>query len=184
VVDLSTLIRTISERDDHPRAPPASTPPVPLRWPAPACPGESCPTSAARRVQTNGASAQIAHDGSPRVGGAGQSLDRLEASTGLGAFPRIDWSRMLPSELGRGFGEGQADSVEGATYEGTPRSGSARSPTLMAVTAQRRRCLWAGHSPAFQCRGGGRVLDLVGDRFLGVGQALVGRLTGVDGGDH
>ena len=68
VVDRSALIRTISERDDHPRAPSGATPPVPLRQPAPARPGEPRPTRAARRVQTHGASAQIAHDGSPRVG--------------------------------------------------------------------------------------------------------------------
>ena len=82
VVDLSALIRTISELDDHPRAPPGSTPPVPLRRPPPARPGEPRLASAARRVQTIGASAQIAHDGSPLVGGAGQSLGRLEAGSG------------------------------------------------------------------------------------------------------
>jgi len=40
VVDLSALIRTISELDDHPRAPPAATPPLPLRRPPPARPRE------------------------------------------------------------------------------------------------------------------------------------------------
>ena len=51
VVDLSALIRTKSELDDHPPAPPASTPPVPLRRPPPARPGEPRLAPAARRVQ-------------------------------------------------------------------------------------------------------------------------------------
>ena len=48
----------------------------------PARPGEPRLASAARRVHTFGASAQIAHDGLPLVGWAGQSLGRLEAGSG------------------------------------------------------------------------------------------------------
>src|SRR2546425_10820887 len=63
VVDLTVLIRPQSQFDDHSPAPPASAPPLPLRWPPPARPGEPRSAPATRRIQTNGASAQAAHDG-------------------------------------------------------------------------------------------------------------------------
>jgi IstB-like ATP binding protein len=62
VVDLSALIRRKSELDDHPPAPPASTPPFPLRRPPPARPGEPRLAPPARRVQANGDPAQASHD--------------------------------------------------------------------------------------------------------------------------
>ena len=62
VVDLSALIRRQSRLDDHPPAPPASTPPVPLRRPPPARPREPRLAPAARRVQENGDPAEAAHD--------------------------------------------------------------------------------------------------------------------------
>src|SRR5467141_373828 len=82
VVDLSVLIRPQSQFDDHSPAPPASAPPLSLRWPPPARPGEPRSAPATRRIQTNGASAQAAHDGPPLVGRAGHSLGRLEAGSG------------------------------------------------------------------------------------------------------
>jgi hypothetical protein len=62
VVDLSGLIRRESQFDDHPLAPRASTPPVPLRRPPAARPREPRPAPAARRVQANGDPAQASHD--------------------------------------------------------------------------------------------------------------------------
>src|SRR5467141_1720424 len=50
----SALIRRQSQLDDHPPAPPASPPPVPLRWPPSARPGEPRLAPRARRVQENG----------------------------------------------------------------------------------------------------------------------------------
>src|SRR5436853_1672632 len=55
IVDLSALIRRESRLDDHPLAPRASTPPVPLRRPPPARGREPCPAAAAGRVQKNDA---------------------------------------------------------------------------------------------------------------------------------
>ena len=68
VVDLAALIRRESRLDDHPLAPPASTPPVPLRRPPPARPRKPCLAPPARRVQEDGAPAQASHDGSPLLG--------------------------------------------------------------------------------------------------------------------
>src|SRR5882672_12921969 len=45
-------------------------------------PGEPRSPPATRRIQTNGASAQAAHDGPPLVGRARHSLGRLEAGSG------------------------------------------------------------------------------------------------------
>jgi hypothetical protein len=50
VVDLSALIQKQSEPDDHPPAPLASTPPISLRRPPPARPGEPRLAPPARRV--------------------------------------------------------------------------------------------------------------------------------------
>src|SRR5207247_7819688 len=71
VVDLSALIRRESRLDDPPLAPPASTPPVPLRRPPPARGREPCPTVAAGCVQRNDGPTQAAHDGSPLLDLAG-----------------------------------------------------------------------------------------------------------------
>src|SRR5262245_34933375 len=49
VVDLSTVIRTICELDDHSPAPPASSLSLPLRRPSSACPGERSVAPPARR---------------------------------------------------------------------------------------------------------------------------------------
>src|SRR5437016_5428548 len=65
VVDLSALIRRESRLDDHPLAPRASTPPVPLRRPPSARGREPCPAAAAGGVQKNDGPTQAAHDGSP-----------------------------------------------------------------------------------------------------------------------
>src|SRR3989454_2052494 len=54
VVDLSALIRRESQLDDHPLAPPSSTPPVPLRRPSPARPREPGLAPPTRRVQEDG----------------------------------------------------------------------------------------------------------------------------------
>jgi hypothetical protein len=62
LVDLSALFRRESELDDQPPAPPASTPPLPLRRPPPARPGEPRLAPPARRVQANGDPAQASHD--------------------------------------------------------------------------------------------------------------------------
>src|SRR5438093_7600285 len=51
VVDLSALIRSESRLDDHSPAPRASTPPLPLRGPPPACSREPRLAPAARRLQ-------------------------------------------------------------------------------------------------------------------------------------
>src|SRR2546425_13137974 len=72
VVDLSALIRRESRLDDHPLAPPASTPPVPLRRPSPARPREPGLAPPARRVPEDGTPAQASHDGSPLLGRAAQ----------------------------------------------------------------------------------------------------------------
>src|SRR5207247_2213083 len=53
LVDLSTLIRRELQFDDHPPAPPASTPPLPLRRPPPPRPREPRLAPATRRVQEN-----------------------------------------------------------------------------------------------------------------------------------
>src|SRR4030095_15076003 len=53
-VDLSALIRPLSQLDDPSSAPPASAPPVPLRRPPPARPREPGPASAARCLQAHG----------------------------------------------------------------------------------------------------------------------------------
>src|SRR5882724_1561514 len=79
-VDLSVLIQTQSRLDDHSPAPPASTLPLPLRQPPPARGREPCPATAARRVQKNDGPTQAAHDGSPLLDLAGQSLGRVEAA--------------------------------------------------------------------------------------------------------
>src|SRR5438093_6083014 len=79
-VDLLVLIQTQSRLDDHSPAPPASTLPLPLRQPPPARGREPCPATAARRVQKNDGPTQAAHDGSPLLDLAGQSLGRLEAA--------------------------------------------------------------------------------------------------------
>src|SRR2546427_4905560 len=84
VVDLSALIRRESRLDDHPLAPPASTPPVPLRRPPPARCREPCPAAAAGRVQTTDGPTQAAPDGSPLLDLAGESLGRLDV--GLPSF--------------------------------------------------------------------------------------------------
>jgi len=76
VVDLSALILTHSQLDDHSRAPPASAAPVPLRRPPPARDREPRPASATRRIQEDGAPAPASHDGPPLLGRTGQSLDR------------------------------------------------------------------------------------------------------------
>src|SRR5207245_9400574 len=76
VVDLSALILTHSQLDDHSRAPPASAAPVPLRRPPPARDREPRPASAARRIQEDGAPAPASHDGPPPLRRAGQSLAR------------------------------------------------------------------------------------------------------------
>src|SRR3989442_4967595 len=62
VVDLSAPIRRQSQLDDHPLAPPASAPPVPLRWPSPARPREPRLAPAVGRVQENGAPTQASPD--------------------------------------------------------------------------------------------------------------------------
>src|SRR5207253_2296986 len=80
VVDLSALIRTESELHDHPLAPRASSLPLPLRRPPPARPREPRLAPPARRVQENHDTAQAAHDGSPLLGLAGQSLGRVETA--------------------------------------------------------------------------------------------------------
>src|SRR5207247_2977774 len=54
VVDLSALIRTQSQLDDPSPAPPASTPPLPVRRPPPARPRELGLAPPARRLQANG----------------------------------------------------------------------------------------------------------------------------------
>jgi hypothetical protein len=82
VVDLSALILTHSQLDDHSRAPPASAAPVPLRRPPPARDREPRPASATRRIQEDGAPPPASHDGPPLLGRAGQSLDRVEAGAG------------------------------------------------------------------------------------------------------
>src|SRR5882762_2166741 len=79
-VDLSVLIQTQSRLDDHSPAPPASTLPLPLRPPPPARGREPCPATAARRVQKNDGPTQAAHDGSPLLDLAVQSLGRVEAA--------------------------------------------------------------------------------------------------------
>ena len=76
VVDLSALILTHSQLDDHSRAPPASAAPVPLGRPPPARDRELRPASATRRIQEDGAPAPTSHDGPPLLGRTGQSLDR------------------------------------------------------------------------------------------------------------
>src|SRR5438132_4904165 len=81
VVDLSALIRRESWLDDHPLAPPASTPPVTLRRPSPARPREPGLAPPARRVQEDGAPAQTSHDGSPLLGRAGQGLGRVATAS-------------------------------------------------------------------------------------------------------
>src|SRR6266705_3309121 len=60
-VDLSALIQRQSQLDDHPPAPPASTPPVPLLRPPPARPGEPRLAPPARRLQENGDPAETTH---------------------------------------------------------------------------------------------------------------------------
>src|SRR5919106_6262567 len=77
VVDLSVLIRTRSQLDDHPPPPPASAPPLPHRRPSPARHREPGPAPTARRLQANGAPAEAPHDGSFVLGWPDQSLDRL-----------------------------------------------------------------------------------------------------------
>src|SRR5712664_479063 len=90
-VDLSVLIQTQSRLDDHSPAPPASAPPLPLRQPPPARGREPCPATAARRVQKNDGPTQAAHDGSPLLDLAGQSLGRVEAA------PRHRYPRHRPA---------------------------------------------------------------------------------------
>src|SRR5207245_9840353 len=57
----SALIRRQSQLDDHPPAPPASPPPVPLRRPPPARPGEPRLAPAARGLQENDDPAETTH---------------------------------------------------------------------------------------------------------------------------
>src|SRR5439155_22752589 len=59
-------------------APPASSPPVPLRRPPLPRPREPGLASATRRVQANGDPAETMHERSALLGGAGQSLGRVE----------------------------------------------------------------------------------------------------------
>src|SRR3989442_13311689 len=80
VVDLLALIQRHSQPDDHPPAPPASTPPLPLRRPSPARPREPCLAPPARRVQEDGAPAEASHDGSLLL------LKRFVKSTARGSF--------------------------------------------------------------------------------------------------
>ena len=87
VIDLSAPIRRQSRLDDHTPSPLAPSLALPLRRPPSARLGELRPAPAACRLQTNRASAQTAHDGSPLVGRAGQSLGRLEA--GPGPSPKL-----------------------------------------------------------------------------------------------
>src|SRR6266852_9728612 len=60
--DLSALIRRRSRLDDHPPAPHASPPPVPLRRPPPPRPLEPRLAPATRRLQANGDPAETTHD--------------------------------------------------------------------------------------------------------------------------
>src|SRR5437016_4455069 len=71
VIDLSAPIRRQSRLDDHPLAPRASTPPVPLRRLPPARGREPCPAAATGCVQKNDGPTQAAHAGSPLLDLAG-----------------------------------------------------------------------------------------------------------------
>jgi hypothetical protein len=78
VIDLPALIRRQSPVDDHPSAPPASTPPGPLRRPPPGRPGEPCVAPPARRLQKNGEPTEIAQQRSALLGRAVPGVGRLE----------------------------------------------------------------------------------------------------------
>jgi transposase-like protein len=58
MVDLSALIRRKSQPDDHPPAPSAPTPPVPVRRPPPAGPREPRLAATTGRLQADGEPAQ------------------------------------------------------------------------------------------------------------------------------
>src|SRR5467141_4542500 len=79
VVDLSALIQRQSEPDDHPPAPSAPTPPVPVRRPPPARPGEPRLAAATGRLQADGEPAEASTERSAPLGLAVQGVARLEA---------------------------------------------------------------------------------------------------------
>src|SRR5439155_27156295 len=108
---LSALIRRQSRLDDHPPAPPDSTPPVLVRRPPPARPREPCLAPAARRVQEDGVPPEAPRQRSVLLGLALQGVDRLEdgsrdrgsshrAAVAAPAFPRILDEALPPAQRG------------------------------------------------------------------------------------
>ena len=120
MVDLSALIRRESQLDDHPPAPPASTPPVPLRRPPPARPREPRLAPAARRVQANGDPAQAAHGliASSGSGWPGSGPAGGRPSSSCRPTPSCGGSGAASASTGPGSPAGPP----GAARPSTPRS--------------------------------------------------------------
>src|SRR5262249_27051292 len=68
--------------DDQTSAPPAGTPPDPLRRSSPRWLGEPCPTSASRRVQEKGDPAKVARQRPAVLGRAIKTVGPVEAGSG------------------------------------------------------------------------------------------------------